>query len=515
MSNKKTVIKSDEITITKSIKCEITNDKAISFFNKYKTIKPEEIIYWSIEMINNIISSEKNISSSIASQIFDSINKQNTDFTNLLNNIITTSNAQHSDIKHINQNINLINQNINNQIDSIKTQLNFINQKLIDQLNLSKNEYINELKKSISENESHSAIINKIDMQNLVLFDKINTLIHDFFPKNQINTIDTLLLNFKNDFLKLSNEVKSDNVNFTFEKISNILNEKYNFLINSIQSQMQENLIKSEQIFNNNIDNLKTITNDITSFTKKNIKSSTKGDINETMLSNILEGLFGIKSIINTCKIPHSGDFIIRRENHNDIIVENKAYVNMVGFDEVNKFVYDIETNPNTNGIFISQFSQISKKKNFQIDFHNDAILIYIDCCEYNADKISLAVDIIDSLSKKLSFFKNNNISISQEVLTKINNEYKLFIENRIQILNHYRDFSKKHIENINNLQLPSIDNLISLHFSNNKNTLIQCPHCCVKSFASKLSLARHIDKCDKVPENIKKKDKKTKSIEL
>ena len=69
--------------------------------------------------------------------------------------------------------------------------------------------------------------------------------------------------------------------------------------------------------------------------------------------------------------------------------------------------------------------------------------------------------------------------------------------------------------ENINNLQLPSIDNLISLHFSNNKNTLIQCPHCCVKSFASKLSLARHIDKCDKVPENIKKKDKKTKSIEL
>lgn len=61
------------------------------------------------------------------------------------------------------------------------------------------------------------------------------------------------------------------------------------------------------------------------------------------------------------------------------------------------------------SGIFISQHSGIAFKSNFQIDINNGNILIYIQNCDYDPEKIRLAIDIIDNLSTKLKDININN----------------------------------------------------------------------------------------------------------
>lgn len=111
-------------------------------------------------------------------------------------------------------------------------------------------------------------------------------------------------------------------------------------------------------IINNRLTNTENIMNNLNS---KLLGSSTKGQIGESGLNEVLSTYLKGYSITNTEKTPHSGDFIIE-QNNNKIMIDSKLYKKTVGKTEIDKLVRDMEENKITSGILISTTSSIANK---------------------------------------------------------------------------------------------------------------------------------------------------------
>jgi hypothetical protein len=193
-----------------------------------------------------------------------------------------------------------------------------------------------------------------------------------------------------------------------------------------------------------------------------------------------------------------SGDFIMKRNEKPTILFENKEYEHNVNKDEVIKFIRDIDVQ-NMNGVFLSQYSGISFKDNFQIDVHKGNVLVYIHNTEYSPEKIKIAVDIIDSLSVKiqeLNIDEHNNIS--KEMLDDINEEYQNFINQRELLITVLKDFQKKMTSQIESLKLPALEKYLEPKYANVRQKGITCNICNVFSASSKQSLSAHQRGCKK-----------------
>lgn len=184
------------------------------------------------------------------------------------------------------------------------------------------------------------------------------------------------------------------------------------------------------------------------SYTK--IQKSLCSIIGESKLELILNKLYKSDEIIKSSY----ADFIIKRNNKPTILFKNNDYTSQVKKSEISKFINNIENN-NCCGIFISQYSGITNKKNFQIEIHKNNILIYLTFVEYNSDKLSVAVDIIDDLSKKLDLVNNN-------MLEQINNEYLIFATKKEHLISNFYEQTNKNIDLLSDLELPSLCNYLS-----------------------------------------------------
>jgi len=497
------------------IELTITNSKVLKFFNNNKTLNIEEVLDWVVELLNNILTDNTTLSSTISSQIFKSINSQNNEFIKLLNLMTTQSENYKMEINSLKEICKLTNQNITNEIINIKTLLDFNNERLVNKLNDTKNTYISEFKNSISTNEDKNLLsfIDKVEKQNENLFNKFSLFINDIIPKSHSVLLDNILKDFKSEILLLSSKMNTEENELTIDKFTELMNVKYSLLIESIQNKIQTSISLSEQNLNTNIDKLKEISSEssliqkninteLTTYIGRHNKSIYKGSQSEEMLSTVLEEHYPNAEIINSSSLPKSGDFILKRNNLSTILIENKNYTNSVPYDEITKFHRDIEHNDFCNGIFISQSSTISGKQNFQIDFHNNAILIYIHKCDYDPIKINIAIQIIDSLNSKINLFKNNNISLTQEMIIEFNEDYQQFIEDKTKSVILLKEYYSKQLEQINDFKLPSIEKFLSLHFADNKKLNHICSYCNTYSNNSKKSVARHERFCKKkIPE--------------
>ena len=161
-----------------------------------------------------------------------------------------------------------------------------------------------------------------------------------------------------------------------------------------------------------------------------------KNIISESILELILNKLYCSSEIIkNSCNY-----FVIKRDHKPPILFKNSA--NQVDELEISKFINNMENN-NCSGIFISQYSEIANKKNYQIEIHKNNILIYLFFDKYISDKISIAVDIIGDLSNKIELV--NNI-LSDDILEEINNEYFVFARKKEYIISNLCEQTEKTI---------------------------------------------------------------------
>jgi hypothetical protein len=193
-----------------------------------------------------------------------------------------------------------------------------------------------------------------------------------------------------------------------------------------------------------------------------------KTSYNVQPLSAILTKLFNSAEISLQNTIGNPGIVLLKRIRKNNILVQNKDSEENISTDDINSFMHLIEEN-NCNGIFLSQRSGIATKKNFQIELHNNNVIIFVHNCEYSPSKIELAISVIDNLSSKLRQFRGkseDDCNIPKDVLDTINNEYQLFISQKNAVIDVFKESQRKVLAQIDELRFPSLDKYLSTKYS-------------------------------------------------
>ena len=407
-------------------------------------------------------------------------------------------------------------ENISNSLNTVNQSVTNLTNNMVLQMNNMKKEYIVDFSQIINTNSlsSNEKISSLIDKSNSILVDKTTLILNDIIPKNQgtlqiqiKESLKELHNSITNDTYKLSENVNNKDAQTDF--LNNIENKISN-VIHNIQQPLYSTLSASEERLSTSINNLKETTlttvskqdklfGELEGFLGKYKSSTHKGKFGEEQLSSLLNILYTNAEITNTTGIKAAGDFLVKRLDKPDIMIENKEYNCNIPKEEISKFIRDIEA-LNMSGIFISQHSGIAFKQNFQIDINNGNILIYIQNCNYDSDKVRLAFDIIDNLSNKLKDININdeNINISKDIIDGINDDYRSFIMNKETLHTILRDFNKKMNTQIDDLSMPNLDRYLEPKYAYVKDRVFKCELCNDFVGKNKQALSSHKRGCKK-----------------
>lgn len=469
------------------------NAKIVNFYKEHPSINFEKANLLLVDFLDNVFNHITNdLDSNINSQILGYLVSAKNDFDTLKDSISHISDTMS---KISSETIN----NVNNQFDNIKKEYISEVRSIVDTGNLSANEKISSF----------------IDKNNIQLLDKTTILLNEVIPKTQdvyqSRVRDTIENNIQNlhkricdDTTKIINSSTSER---SIQKFLESFDSKYSTMLQTIQQPLFSYVSASEQRLTDNINSVKELSNksissnsdvqdELKTFLSKYNASSNKGKYGENNLFSILSLLYPSSEIQDTTGTKASGDFILKRIDKPNILIENKDYSHNINKEEVAKFIRDINTQ-NMSGIFISQYSGITFKHNYHIDIHKGNILVYIQHCEYNPDRIRIAVDIIDYLYNKVQELNTDDSNnISKEILDDINEEYQSFISQKESALTILKDFTKKMNVQIEAIRLPSLDKYLDTKYASTKQNLFVCDICNEFVGSNKQSLSAHKRGC-------------------
>jgi len=480
-------------------KIVIDNKEIWSFYNNNKNINIETANLLMIKFIESMFNHmTENQETSINSQILSFMNENRIEIGNIKSNLSS-----------INENLTKINSEVLNTMT-----LQFVTLK---------REYIEDVKQIVTNNmlTTYEKIDSLVDKNTGHLLDKTTLILNDIIPKNQEHLNKQIMENLRT-FHQLVTEdtnklAKSMNQESSLSEFITSFDTKYSAVMQNIQQPLFTYFAASEDRINKNIDTLKEsslqsmvgnakVFDELGEFLGKYKGSSNKGKFGEQNLYSILNSTFPNAEIINTSGTKASGDFFMKRADKTSILFENKDYDYNIPKDEIAKFIRDVDTQ-SMHGIFISQYSGISFKQNFQIDINKGNVLVYIQHCEYSIDKIRIAVDIIDNLSVKLQDLNldEENNTISKEVLDEINAEYQAFINQKESMITVLKDFNKKMTTQIDDIKLPCLDKYLSQKYAYVKANCYTCDICNIFTATTKQSISAHKRGCAKKskPENL------------
>jgi len=413
------------------------------------------------------------------------------------------------------------------QVDILKHNMNAISENLskinsdmtnniVLQFTNLKKDYIEDVRQVIHNGTLNTSekLTSLMDKNNAHLVDKTALILNEILPKNQEQLSSQIQMNIKNLYSLINEDtnrlVKNINNEKSFADFISNFETKYNSMMQTIQQPLYSFFTASENRITQNIDVLKeTASNSFSSQSKlqeelseflgKYNVSSNKGKYGEQNLCNILNGIYPSAEIRDTTGIKSSGDFIMERPDRPKILIENKDYKQNINKDEIGKFITDVD-NQNTHGIFLSQYSGIAFKQNYQIDIHKGKVLVYVQNCEYSIDKIRIAVDIIDNLSTKIEDLSEDEETntISKELVDNINEEYQKYIAQKENMIVLLRDFQKKMISQIEDIKFPELDKYLSQKYAYVKNACLVCDLCNNYNASNKQSLSAHKRGCIK-----------------
>ena len=425
--------------------------------------------------------------------------KMNIMFTNILVSIMNTTNPEN--------NTNITSQ-ILNGIANIQSQLTNqqveYDKQLFLKLTQFKKEYIDDLKIILSSNIADK-IAPLIKESNGSILDKTHLLLSDLVPKNnenlsrQINdsirSVGLFIIDEIGKRSKLDEEPLSQS---SLDEFIKTIDLKFADVIDSTKKMVDSNKDVTISHFSSLTSSQNALQSEVKDVLKKMENCSSKGKISENIVLNILRGLFPSGEIEYVGSQKESGDIMIHRKDKQKILVENKCYESKtVGSDQVKKFIHDVDTQ-NCSGLFLSQEGGIVNKHNFEINIHNRNVLLYVHNVNYDPAIIKIAVDIIDSFKSKLDEITlTDDYSISNDTLEEINKEYQLFVEQKLAQLKMVKDFSQKMIKSIEDVQLPSLEKMLSSRFGYTTSGKFICEKC---HFVGKnrLALSVHKRTCDK-----------------
>jgi len=407
----------------------LTNPKIIKYFKQHKDIEPDVAVLFFVELLEKF-------GENLADKMSSSINSQ------ILSNILELKMNNQS----LHENINKINTDITNTL-------------YIKMLEIKK-EYMEDVKTVVSTN-SNDKIMPFLEKNNSQLIDKTTLLLTDMIPKTNHTFYSALGEHIKTFQKSLDKSLQLKEKDIDLKEYFNIFEQKFAIMLQNVMNPINAHSQTQDKLFG-----------ELNEFLNKyRLNSTFKGAQGENQLFLTLTQMFPSGEIINTTGQKASGDFLLKREQKPNILFENKDYDANVYIEEIRKFIRDIETQ-NMHGIFLSQRSGIASRSNYQIEFHNGCILVFVHNVEYSKEKIQIAVDMIDSLSVKMQEFsiEDEGNTISKEILEEINKEYQNFAVHKDNLIGILKDANKKSLAHIEDFKFPTLDKYLSNKFASTAN---------------------------------------------
>jgi hypothetical protein len=476
-----------------------SNKKVFEFYQQHKSLDIESI---NVLFVN------------ILEMLYEDINPalSSTLASNLLENIRT-----------LQQQMNTMNDTITKSQSDLST---IFAMKFIE----FKKEYIEDLK-MILTNTTSEKIAPVIKQYNESLLDKTQLLIKELVPKNneQLSTlsghisreIETAMKELQHSLNTDTTKLLQQSVNKdSLSKFVSTLDEKFNSTLVNSQTIMNNLIAASEQRLDSRITDIRNLTTQnfadireisttnngsqtnlqttITELLRKMENSSSKGKISENILYNIITPLYPTAEILSVGSTKETGDIMIHRKDKPTILLENKNYDRNVTTDEVKKFLRDIDTQ-NCCGIMLAQHSGIANKDNYQIDYINGNIVMFIHNVEYQPERIKIAIDIIDSLKIQMSElqYDSGDTTVDKSVLEAINLEYQNFITQKMSHIKTIKDFNQRLISQIEEFNIPSLEHLLNKMFTPLSTSVQETCEYCKKIFKNQRALSTHYRGCE------------------
>ena len=391
-----------------------------------------------------------------------------------------------------------------NNVKELKHQVDSLNDNFKNKLHENNKEFLDNIKLvvSLSSSENTERVTQLLDKCIESFIDKINTCIPRTQEEATLKIQDRISEFHKSIYNEIRTFVTTSSSDNNIKDFISTLDSK----ISTMQQPIYSFITSNQEHLTNRLDCLKedTLANKTTNdklvselgdfLNKYKTSSQFKGQCSENMIENILNKMYPTGEIVNSTALKASGDFIIKRDDHDDIMVENKNYEANVNLDEIKKFLRDVNEQK-THGIMMSQLSGIVSKPNGFIEINDGKVLIYLHYVDYSPDKIKMAIDIIDNLSDKLqdisNIEENDGYSITKDSLERINDEYQKFLNHKESMQITLKELNKKLVSQIEELKLPNLSLYLNDKFASIQNQQFLCEVCHIP-FQNKRSLASH-----------------------
>jgi hypothetical protein len=377
---------------------------------------------------------------------------------------------------------------INQSISALKESMFSMNQEnqfiFFSKLTEFRKEYVDDLQKCFLVN-NHESIGPLIEKNNSALIDKTTILLNEMIPKSQTHIQDLVHHFYESISTDTAQLLKSVDSNTTKDFLNNF-EIKYALMLQNLQQPIYSYISASEERILSNINTLKDgsgqqtkLMSELDQFLHKAVvpalqnisKDENKENqcFHNNQLSSVLTKMYHTAEISTQPAVAvNSGSILLKRLRKPNILIENKDSKENINVDDINTFLVLIDEY-NCNGIFISQTSGICTKKNYQIEIHNNNIVVFLHNVEYSSIKIESAVDIIDQLSSKLRQYKgnaNDDCLIPKDLLDSINTEFQLFLTQKNAVIDVFKESQKKVLSQIDELRFPCLDKFLSTKYS-------------------------------------------------
>jgi hypothetical protein len=313
--------------------------------------------------------------------------------------------------------------------------------------------------------------------------------------KQQIRDANTDSKNNMRDMIRseVGVDAISNNIGKKLDSMSGLQTEKMkNDITSTIQSSVGDKLVRID---------LKNseLTTKFNEYIGRQENSNQKGRMSENELKATLDEIFPSAIVDKISGEAHTCDIIIKREEKDDILVENKNYKTKVPVTEVNKFISDTD-NKSKHGIFMSQYSTIANKENFQIDIDSGRVLLYICNVNYDKDMITTAVNIIDHFALAIGKMSvsTDSENVKMEIMEKFNDEYKKFIVKRENLVSKLKENYTQSLDIVRDMDMPSIDKFLRERFAHADTNVLVCDLCNTFKALNSKSLNKHKYHCKK-----------------
>ena len=458
----------------------LTNQRIISFFKKHDSLDIEQTFLSFIDIME---------------KLYDSVN-------NNINNSVVENFL--TNIRQINNKINSIDSNISSIKDD--TLLSFSKQ-----MSEFKRDYIENLKLNLTSNVSDK-IEPLVKEQMTIFLERTTNILNETLPKNNKD----LQMFFNETISTLNNEINGDTKRLLENSIDqtslnnfiSAIDVKMNNVLITTQNHVNATIASSEKRLDDRISNVKQTTDGhlgatnilsdrVNSLLQKMENSSIKGKVSENIMFKILHTLYPTSQIDHVGQQKETGDIILSRNNKPDILIENKNWNKNVVQEEVKKFIRDVEKQK-ISGIFLSQNFGIANKENFEINIHDNNVLVYVHEANNDPEKIKIAVDIIDHFKSKLDDLGNEREvdTIPKEKLDAINNEVQYLVTSRLSLITLTKEYNQRMIKQLEEIKLPSLEEFLNTRYATSCSKFV-CEHCEFVA-KNKAALAAHKRRCKK-----------------